>query len=50
VISSHTQNATPATVSRAGILYINEADIGWKPLVQSWVQKREGAYACMFVD
>jgi len=35
------KNATPATVSRAGILYINESDIGWKPFVESWLQKRE---------
>jgi len=31
------ENATPATVSRAGILYINESDIGWMPYVESWV-------------
>ena len=37
------KNATPATVSRAGILYINETDVGWKPLVQSWVQARVDA-------
>ena len=30
-------NASPATVSRAGILYINEEDIGWRPVVESWV-------------
>lgn len=35
------KNATPATVSRAGILYINETDIGWRPFVESWLQKRE---------
>ena len=29
-------NATPATVSRAGILYINEEDIGWMAYVDSW--------------
>jgi len=34
---SHLQNATPATVSRAGILYINECDIGWKPMIDSWI-------------
>lgn len=34
-------NATPATVSRAGILYISDDDIGWSPLVQSWAQKRD---------
>ncbi|GBG27447.1 Dynein heavy chain 17, axonemal [Hondaea fermentalgiana] len=31
------KNATPATVSRAGILYINETDIGWRPFVESWL-------------
>jgi len=35
------KNATPATVSRAGILYINETDIGWRPFVDSWLQKRD---------
>jgi dynein heavy chain, axonemal len=34
------KNATPATVSRAGILFINESDIGWRPFVDSWIQKR----------
>jgi dynein heavy chain len=37
------KNATPATVSRAGILYINEIDIGWRPFVDSWLQKREAS-------
>jgi len=35
------RNATPATVSRAGILYINEDDIGWGPMVKSWAEARE---------
>lgn len=35
------KNATPATVSRAGILFINETDIGWRPFMESWVAKRE---------
>jgi dynein heavy chain len=34
-------NATPATVSRAGILFINATDIGWRPYVESWVGTRE---------
>uniref|UniRef100_A0A0G4GMS7 Dynein-1, subspecies f n=1 Tax=Chromera velia CCMP2878 TaxID=1169474 RepID=A0A0G4GMS7_9ALVE len=29
-------NASPATVSRGGVLFINETDIGWKPYVESW--------------
>eukprot|EP00163_Fabomonas_tropica_P031151 TRINITY_DN730_c1_g2_i2.p1 TRINITY_DN730_c1_g2~~TRINITY_DN730_c1_g2_i2.p1 ORF type:complete len:4514 (+),score=1634.66 TRINITY_DN730_c1_g2_i2:234-13775(+) len=35
--------ATPATVSRAGILYINESDLGWNPYVQSWIDRRENS-------
>jgi dynein heavy chain len=35
------KNATPATASRAGILYINESDVGWKPLVETWVSGRK---------
>ena len=30
-------NASPATVSRAGILYINPTDIGWRPFVDTWM-------------
>ncbi|DAZ93925.1 TPA: hypothetical protein N0F65_008868 [Lagenidium giganteum] len=37
------QNATPATVSRAGIIYVNEGDIGWYPFADSWVQQRNSA-------
>ncbi|XP_042198221.1 dynein axonemal heavy chain 9 isoform X3 [Callorhinchus milii] len=38
---SHLRTATPATVSRAGILYINAADLGWNPPVSSWIDQRE---------
>ncbi|NXO09420.1 DYH9 protein, partial [Oriolus oriolus] len=38
---SHLRTATPATVSRAGILYINPSDLGWNPLVSSWIDRRE---------
>lgn len=37
----HLRAATPATVSRAGILYINQADLGWNPFVTSWIDTRE---------
>nr|XP_051697525.1 dynein axonemal heavy chain 17 [Oryctolagus cuniculus] len=38
---SHLRTATPATVSRAGILYINPADLGWNPVVSSWIERRK---------
>ncbi|XP_067164604.1 dynein axonemal heavy chain 9 [Apteryx mantelli] len=38
---SHLRTATPATVSRAGILYINPVDLGWNPPVSSWIDRRE---------
>ncbi|XP_039947795.1 dynein beta chain, ciliary [Bactrocera tryoni] len=34
------KTATPATVSRAGILYINPQDLGWSPFIQSWLNTR----------
>ncbi|XP_064007233.1 dynein axonemal heavy chain 9-like isoform X1 [Pogoniulus pusillus] len=38
---SHLRAATPATVSRAGILYINPLDLGWSAPVSSWIDTRE---------
>ncbi|KAF6298410.1 dynein axonemal heavy chain 17 [Rhinolophus ferrumequinum] len=38
---SHLRTATPATVSRAGILYVNPADLGWNPVVSSWIERRK---------
>uniref|UniRef100_A0A8C4U7P5 Dynein axonemal heavy chain 17 n=1 Tax=Falco tinnunculus TaxID=100819 RepID=A0A8C4U7P5_FALTI len=37
---SHLRTATPATVSRAGILYVNHTDLGWNPIVTSWIETR----------
>ncbi|KAH0627401.1 hypothetical protein JD844_003041 [Phrynosoma platyrhinos] len=36
----HLKTATPATVSRAGILYVNPQDLGWNPYVASWIEQR----------
>ncbi|XP_061675536.1 dynein axonemal heavy chain 11 isoform X2 [Syngnathoides biaculeatus] len=38
---SHLRAATPATVSRAGILYINQQDMGWNLYVTGWIDQRE---------
>ena len=40
---AHLRTATPATVSRAGILYINPGDLGWNAFVTSWIETRENA-------
>jgi len=34
---SHLKNATPATVSRGGVLFVNETDVGWKPYIDTWM-------------
>jgi dynein heavy chain len=36
---SHLKNATPATVSRGGVLYVNDNDVGWRPYFESWLNK-----------
>lgn len=33
--------ASPATVSRCGMVYTDYADIGWQPYVTSWISKRK---------
>ena len=36
---SNLKNGSPATVSRAGVLFLNETDVGWQPYFQSWVDQ-----------
>ncbi|MBN3294079.1 DYHC protein, partial [Polypterus senegalus] len=38
---SHLRAATPATVSRAGILCVNPQDLGFSPYVTSWIDTRK---------
>ena len=33
-------NASPATVSRAGIIYVSDTDLDWSPTVEGWIRKQ----------
>merc|ERR1712118_29339 len=35
------RNASPATVSRAGIIFVSPTDLGWEPIVSTWLLKRQ---------
>ena len=39
------RNASPATVSRAGVIFISSNDLGWKPMMQAYLQTRRKAEA-----
>ncbi|GBG87683.1 hypothetical protein CBR_g45837 [Chara braunii] len=34
------RQASPATVSRGGVIYLNKDDIGWEPFIETWIEKR----------
>jgi dynein heavy chain len=38
---NHMVHCSPATVSRGGVIYVNTEDIGWAPVVDSWINGLE---------
>jgi dynein heavy chain len=34
--------ASPATVSRAGMIYLDIEELGWKPFVDQWIAGKSG--------
>ena len=38
---NHMVHCSPATVSRGGVIFVNAEDIGWKPVVDSWIETLE---------
>ena len=36
-------NASPATVSRAGIIYVSDTDLDWAPVMEAWIRLRPAA-------
>eukprot|EP00742_Colponemidia_sp_Colp-10_P004589 GILJ01004897.1.p1 GENE.GILJ01004897.1~~GILJ01004897.1.p1 ORF type:complete len:2544 (-),score=425.95 GILJ01004897.1:114-7634(-) len=44
------KQATPATVSRGGVLYVNEKDVGWESFVNRWAQARPKEFERTFLQ
>eukprot|EP00232_Nephroselmis_pyriformis_P019075 CAMPEP_0182900652 /NCGR_PEP_ID=MMETSP0034_2-20130328/28990_1 /TAXON_ID=156128 /ORGANISM="Nephroselmis pyriformis, Strain CCMP717" /LENGTH=4527 /DNA_ID=CAMNT_0025034901 /DNA_START=131 /DNA_END=13711 /DNA_ORIENTATION=+ len=40
---NHMVHCSPATVSRGGVIYLNAEDVGWQPVVESWIQRTDSS-------